>query len=56
MLGRLAHAVGGERRRIVKRNIELCFPDQNEEQHDELTRQHFLALGMSMIEMGLGRG
>ncbi|MEJ2129060.1 MAG: lipid A biosynthesis acyltransferase [Woeseiaceae bacterium] len=55
LLGKLAHAVGGKRRAIVRRNIELCFPDQDEQQHKQLTRQHFEALGMSMIEMGLGR-
>ena len=55
LLGKLAHAVGGKRRAIVRRNIELCFPDQNSRQHEQLTRRHFDALGMSMIEMGLGR-
>jgi KDO2-lipid IV(A) lauroyltransferase len=55
MLGRLAHAIGGERRRIVRRNIELCFPELDAQQIDALTREHFKALGMSMIEMGLGR-
>jgi KDO2-lipid IV(A) lauroyltransferase len=54
-LGRLAHSFGGKRRAIVRRNIELCFPDFDVQQRDALTRQHFLALGMSMIEMGLGR-
>jgi KDO2-lipid IV(A) lauroyltransferase len=55
VLGRLAHAIGGERRGIVRRNIELCFPDLGAQQLDALTREHFKALGMSMIEMGLGR-
>jgi KDO2-lipid IV(A) lauroyltransferase len=55
MLGRLAHTFGGERRAIVRRNIELCFHDLNTSQRDALTRRHFGALGMSVIEMGLGR-
>ena len=54
-LGRVAHAVGAERRAIVRRNIELCFPELTIEQCNDLARKHFLALGMSMIEMGLGR-
>jgi len=54
-LGRVAHAVGAERRAIVRRNIELCFPELTIDQRNDLTRKHFLALGMSMIEMGLGR-
>lgn len=55
LIGRLAHSVGGERRAIVRRNIELCFPDLSTAERDALARQHFLALGMSVIEMGLGR-
>jgi KDO2-lipid IV(A) lauroyltransferase len=54
-LGRVAHSVGAERRAIVRRNIELCFPELNLDQRNDLARDHFLALGMSMIEMGLGR-
>jgi len=54
-LGRVAHSVGGERRAIVRRNIELCFPELTIDQRNDLARDHFLALGMSMIEMGLSR-
>ena len=54
-IGGLAHAVGGERRAIVRRNIELCFPELSVAERDALARDHFAALGMSVIEMGLGR-
>jgi KDO2-lipid IV(A) lauroyltransferase len=54
-IGRLAHLVGGKRRAIVRRNIELCFPNLSSAERDVLVRRHFDALGMSMIEMGLGR-
>ena len=55
MLGRLAHRAAGSRRAIVRRNIELCFPELSAAERNELTRRHFEALGMSLIEMGLGR-
>jgi len=55
MIGRLAHAVGGSRRAIVRRNIELCFPELGPDERDALAKRHFEALGMAMIEMGLGR-
>ncbi len=55
LLGRVAHALGGSRRAIVRRNIELCFPELTPAERDALAREHFLALGMSIIEMGLGR-
>jgi len=54
-LGRVAHAIGAERRAIVRRNIELCFPELTIDQRNDLARKHFLALGMSMIETGLSR-
>jgi len=54
-LGWFARLIGGKRRAIVRRNIELCFPDLNAGAKDHLEREHFAALGMSVIEMGLGR-
>lgn len=54
-LGRIAHLLGGSRRAIVRRNIELCFPELSPEERDALAFQHFKALGMTLIEMGLGR-
>ena len=55
VLGRLACRLGGSRRAIVRRNIELCFPELNPEERDALAYAHFNALGMTVIEMGLGR-
>lgn len=54
-LGRLAHAIGGSRRAVIRRNIELCFPNLSPGERDALALDHFRALGMSLIEMGLGR-
>ena len=54
-LGLLAHAASGSRRAIVRRNIELCFPELSPGERDALARKHFKSLGMAMIEMGLGR-
>jgi len=54
-LGRLAHRLGSSRRAIVRRNIELCFPELSPPQRDALAFEHFEALGMALIEMGLGR-
>jgi KDO2-lipid IV(A) lauroyltransferase len=55
VFGMLAYQVSDSRRAIVRRNIELCFPEMTAEEHAALTRDHFKALGMSVIEMGLGR-
>jgi KDO2-lipid IV(A) lauroyltransferase len=55
MLGRCAYWAGGSRRAIVRRNIELCFPELAPAERDALAFEHFKALGMSVVEMGLGR-
>ena len=54
-LGRLAHSIGGSRRAIVRRNIELCFPELTAPEQDALVYEHFKALGISVLELGLGR-
>lgn len=55
LIGRLAYRIAGERRDIVERNLELCFPDLADAARHSLVRRHFEALGMSLVEMGLGR-
>jgi len=55
LLGRLAHALAGSRRAVARRNIELCFPEMSPAERDALTYRHFEALGMSLVEMGIGR-
>ena len=55
LIGRAAFRLAGERRRIVKRNLRLCFPELPETERDTLAERHFEALGISLMEMGLGR-
>jgi len=55
MIGKFVHRIAGERRAIVRRNLELCFPDMPPAERNKLAQRHFEALGMSLMEMGLGR-
>ena len=55
LIGRTGARVAGKRRAIVRRNLELCFPDMPDEERDAMVWRHFEALGMSLVEMGLGR-
>ena len=55
MLGRIGHRFASERRAIARRNIELCFPHFSPAERDATVLAHFEALGMSIIELGLGR-
>lgn len=52
-LGRILRGVWGSRRRIARRNLELCFPELDLEQRDALLAEHFDALGKAMFETGL---
>jgi Kdo2-lipid IVA lauroyltransferase/acyltransferase len=55
LAGLAAHALAWERRAVVRRNLELCFTEMSAAERDSLARRHFEALGMSLIEFGLGR-
>jgi len=55
LIGRLAHRISAERRAITRRNIELCFPELSATERNQLAREHFEALGASLMEMALGR-
>lgn len=54
-IGSLTHRIGGSRRAIVRRNLELCFPDLDTDARNRLALKHFHAMGMMLVEMGLGR-
>lgn len=53
-IGRLAHRLSAKRRHIALRNIELCFPQLSANERNELVRRHFEALGISLVEIGMG--
>jgi KDO2-lipid IV(A) lauroyltransferase len=52
-LGRVLHRIAAKRRAIVRRNIELCFPELSAAERDRLALAHFESLGASLMEMGL---
>ncbi len=49
-IGRLFYRLGGSRRRIVERNIELCFPELDARQRRELVRENFENYGLALFE------
>ena len=52
-LGVLLMVFGGQRRRIVRKNLDLCFPDLSSEERWQLARSHFQYLGRSLLERTL---
>ncbi len=53
-LGRLGRLLAPRSRRVVRRNLEVCFPELSDEQRRRLSREHFEAVGAAFSEMGLG--
>ncbi len=52
-LGRLVRKSIGRRRKVVTRNLELCFPELSEAARAALEVRHFESLGMGVIELGM---
>ena len=52
-LGYIAARAPGERNRVVKTNLRLCFPEFDSVEIDRLSRQHWRLLGRSIAEKSL---
>jgi Kdo2-lipid IVA lauroyltransferase/acyltransferase len=52
-IGSLLFRLAGSRRRVVLRNLELCFPDLSPDSRRALALEHFKWLGRSIVERGL---
>ncbi|MFZ5465941.1 MAG: lysophospholipid acyltransferase family protein [Pseudomonadota bacterium] len=52
-LGLLAWTILPRRRRVVRRNLELCFPGMSEAERCRLERASFASAGMGLIEGGI---
>ncbi len=52
-LGMLAYFILPSRRRIVDINLQLCFPERDEQTRQSLSRECFRALGITVMETAL---
>jgi KDO2-lipid IV(A) lauroyltransferase len=52
-LGRLLYRLAGSRRKVGRRNLELCLPELPGDAREALLREHFEWLGRSLLERGL---
>jgi len=52
-LGLLLWALAADRRRVARRNLELCLPEMSSRERAALVRSHFQWLGRSLLERGL---
>ncbi|MDG6779031.1 lipid A biosynthesis acyltransferase [Thiomicrorhabdus sp. zzn3] len=52
-LGKLLFLIAAKRKRLAKANIDLCFPEKNEDERRDLVKKHFESLGIGLMEMSL---
>ena len=52
-LGFIAARLPGDRNRVVKTNLKLCFPNLNAEEIDRLSKKHWRLLGRSIVEKSI---
>jgi len=52
-LGALVYRVAHSRRKIVQRNLELCFPELNPKQREQLAKENFASTGIAVFEMAI---
>lgn len=52
-VGLLFMKLGGTRRYIADRNVELCFPELSQQERDTIVRDSFKGAGMALFESGL---
>lgn len=54
MLGRLLFKIGGSRRKVAAKNIELCFPGMPQQERDAMLYRNFENTGIALFETGMG--
>ena len=52
-LGFLAARIPGERNRVDKTNLHLCFPELSDAAIDQLSKKHWRLLGRSLVEKSI---
>lgn len=52
-LGMALYALHGGRRHVARRNLERCFPQLSARKRERLVRDHFRALGQTLLDNGI---
>lgn len=52
-LGALMYRAAGDRRRIARRNLELCFPEKSAVERKRLLKENFASTGIAFFEMAM---
>jgi len=54
ILGYLLYVISPHRKKIAKANIQLCFPNKNQEEIRNLVKGHFQNIGIGVFEIAIG--
>ncbi|WP_029935212.1 lipid A biosynthesis acyltransferase [Thiomicrospira pelophila] len=52
-LGRVMYWLSGGRRKLARQNIRLAFPNHSDTQTEQLLKDHFASLGISLMETAI---
>ncbi|MFC0669568.1 lipid A biosynthesis lauroyl acyltransferase [Azotobacter chroococcum] len=52
-LGALTYRLAGSRRRIARRNLELCFPERSAAERERLLKENFASMGIAFFEIAI---
>jgi len=52
-LGALVYRLAHSRRKIVRRNLELCFPQMDGQARERLAKENFASTGIAVFEMAI---
>jgi KDO2-lipid IV(A) lauroyltransferase len=53
IIGIILYILPLDKKRIIRKNLELCFPEKNNQEIRKLVRKNFASLGMSLIEIAM---
>ena len=53
-IGSILYVLVGSRRRVVHRNLELCFPEKSKAERKQIARQTFRNAGRGVLSWGFG--
>lgn len=53
IIGILLYILPLQKKRIIRKNLDLCFPEKNNQEIRNLVLKNFVSLGMSLIEIAM---
>ncbi len=52
-IGLFLYFIGPKRKEVARTNLQICFPEKNDQQIEEMLRENLINTGVGIIEMGI---